>query len=449
MHLVVIGNGITGVTAAVTVRRLRPDARITLVSDETTHHYSRTALMYVYMGHLRYQDIKPFEDWFWPENRLELVQATATSLNTARKELSLSTGQSLSYDQLLLATGSVSRFADWPGQHLRGVQGLYSLPDLEQMTRETHGIRQAVVVGGGLIGIELAEMLHSRGIQVTMLIRDDRYWASVLPKPEAELINLQLQAHDIDVRYRTELAELLPDGEGRVRAVRTTAGEEITAQWVGLATGVKPNLALAQAASLETDRGILVNELLETSVPGVFAAGDCAQHRQAGANEVPIEQLWYTGRAQGETVAHTICGQPTPYRRGPWFNSAKFFNLEYQTYGRVPAELVEGEASFYWQHPNALHALRINFRPAAGFAVTGMNAMGLRQRHEVWEHWLRTKAPIQEVLRELGAANFDPEFYRQHEAAIVAQFNKQFPGQPVVLQRRRGLFARLLAASGT
>jgi NADPH-dependent 2,4-dienoyl-CoA reductase/sulfur reductase-like enzyme len=250
------------------------------------------------------------------------------------------------------------------------------------------------------------------------------------------------------VRYRTELAELLPDAEGRVQAVRTTAGEEIVAQWVGLAVGVTPNLQLAETADLETDRGILVDEFLQTSAPGVFAAGDCAQHRQAGAGEVPIEQLWYTGRAQGETVAHTICGQPTPYRRGPWFNSAKFFNLEYQTYGRVPTELVAGEESFYWQHPNALHALRINFRPGSGYAVTGMNAMGIRQRHEVWEQWLRAGTPVQDVLRNLGAANFDPEFFRQHETDIVSQFNKQFPAaQPVVLKRRKGLFARLLSSS--
>ncbi|UOG76892.1 NAD(P)/FAD-dependent oxidoreductase [Hymenobacter tibetensis] len=450
MHLVIIGNGITGVTAAITARRLRPDARITLVSDETAHHYSRTALMYVYMGHVRYHDIKPHGDWFWPENRLELVHATATGLDTSRKEITLSTGEPLAYDQLLLATGSISRWAGWPGQHLRGVQGLYSLPDLEQMARDTHGIQQAVVVGGGLIGIELAEMLHSRGIQVTMLVRDNRYWGSVLPKAEAELIDLQLRAHHIEVKYRTELAELLSDKEGRVRAVRTTAGEELAAQWVGLATGVTPNLALAEKAGLETDRGILVNELLQTSAPAVFAAGDCAQHRQAGADEVPIEQLWYTGRAQGETVAHTICGQPTPYRRGPWFNSAKFFNLEYQTYGRVPAEPVEGEESFYWQHPTAMHALRINFRPGAGYAVTGMNSMGLRQRHEVWEKWLRAHTPIQDVLRDLGAANFDPEFFRQHEPDIVQQFNKQYPtAQPVVLKQRKGLFARLLSASGT
>jgi len=446
MHLVIIGNGITGITAALTARRLRPDARITIVSDETAHHFSRTALMYVYMGHLRYQDIKPYEDWFWPENRLELVHATATGLDGQRKEVSLSAGPPLRYDQLLLATGSVSRLAAWPGQHLRGVQGLYSLPDLEQMARDTHGIRQAVVIGGGLIGVELAEMLHSRGISVTLLVRDDRYWGSVLPKPEAELIDRQLRAHHIEVRYCTELAELLPDAEGRVRAVRTTTGEELPAQWVGLAIGVTPNLTLAQAAGLEADRGILVDELLQTSVPSIFAAGDCAQHRQPGAGEVAIEQLWYTGRIQGETVAHTLCGQPLPYRRGAWFNSAKFFDLEYQTYGRVPAELTPGEESFYWQHYSARHALRINFRPDANFAVTGMNAMGLRQRHDVWEDWLQAGTPVQTVLQELGAANFDPEFFKQHEAAIVRQFNEQFPAQPVVLRRRKGLFGRLLAS---
>lgn len=445
MHLVIIGNGITGVTAATTARRLQPTARITLVADETPHHYSRTALMYVYMGHLRPADIKPYEDWFWAENRLELIQATATHFDAGAQQVHLDNGQTLAYDKLLLATGSVSRFADWPGQRLRGVQGLYGLPDLEQMTRDTHGIRQAVVVGGGLIGVELAEMLHTRGVAVTLLVRDDRYWGSVLPKAEAELVDHQLRAHHIDVRYRTELAELLGDAEGRVRAVRTTAGEELPAQWVGLATGVIPNLMLAQKSGVETDRGILVDELLQTNQPHVFAAGDCAQHRQPGAGEVPIEQLWYTGRMQGQTVAHTICGQPTPYRRGVWFNSAKFFNLEYQTYGQVPANSVEGIESFYWQHLTRACAVRINFRPADGGAVTGMNAMGLRQRHDVWEAWLQAGTPVQEVMRELGAANFDPEFFQQHEPAMVQSFNKQFPEHPVVLRRRKGLLARLRA----
>jgi NADPH-dependent 2,4-dienoyl-CoA reductase/sulfur reductase-like enzyme len=426
MHLVIIGNGITGVSCALAVRRLSPEARITLVSDETPYHYSRTALMYVYMGHLRPQDTKPYDDWFWREHRLELVHATATALNASQKTLQLSTGQPLSYDKLLLATGSVSRLAGWPGQQLAGVQGLYSLPDLEQMLRDTHGVGQAVVVGGGLIGIELAEMLHSRGIAVTMLVRESHYWAAVLPPEEAALIELQLREHHITVRYGTELAEILPDEAGRVRAVRTTQGAELPCQWVGLAIGVAPNLALARTCpGLETDRGILVDAHLQTSLPDIYAAGDCAQHRQPAAGEVPIEQLWYTGRMQGETVAYTICGQPTPYQRGPWFNSAKFFQLEYQTYGRVPATPAAGEHTCYWQHPNGRHALRINFRPDQGNAVTGVNALGLRQRHEVWEGWLRAGTPVQEVLRQLRRANFDPEFFRRHEPAMLRTFNEQ------------------------
>ncbi|SMB81217.1 FAD-dependent pyridine nucleotide-disulphide oxidoreductase [Hymenobacter roseosalivarius DSM 11622] len=427
MHLVIIGNGITGVTAALTARQLDPAARITLVSAESAHHYSRTALMYLYMGHLRYQDTKPYGDWFWAENRLELVHAEATGLDPAARQVQLSTGQRLAYDQLLLATGSVTRFFNWPGQQLRGVQGLYGLPDLEKMTRDTQGIRRAVVVGGGLIGIELAEMLHARGIHVTLLVRESRYWELVLPPEEAALVERQISLHHVELRLHTEMREVLGDADGRVRAVVTTAGEELPCQWVGIATGVAPNLALAKAAGLATDRGILVDEHLRTSVPGVYAAGDCAQHREPGPGQVPVEQLWYTGRMQGETVAHTICGQPTPYRRGLWFNSAKFFNLEYQTYGRVPAEPEEGTSTFCWQPPGGGQLLRLNFRAAEGHAVTGLNALGLRQRHAVWERWLQQRVPVQQVLRELGQANFDPEFFRRHEPAIRRAFARQFP----------------------
>lgn len=422
MHLVIIGNGITGVTAAQTVRRLQPEARITLVSEESEHHYSRTALMYVYMGHMRYQDIKPYEDWFWTENRLELVHATATALDANQRRIQLSSGQTLTYDMLLLATGSVSRRADWPGQDLRGVQGLYGLPDLEQMEQHTRGIQRGVVVGGGLIGVELAEMLHTRHIAATVLVRDQHYWGSVLPPEEAELVDQQFRHHDVDVRYRTELRAILGDAEGRVRAIVTSAGEEIACQWVGLGIGVTPNLGLAATSAVETDRGILVDELLQTNLPDVYAAGDCAQHRQPGAGEVPIEQLWYTGRMQGETVAHTICGRPTPYRRGVWFNSAKFFNLEYQTYGQVPARTPDGIASFYWQHPTANCALRINFAPQAANAVLGFNALGLRLRQAVCENWIKAQTPIETVLKELKKANFDPEFHRRHERAIQRQF---------------------------
>lgn len=441
LHLVIIGNGIAGISCALTLRRLRPEADITIISGESQHHYARTALMYVYMGHLRPADIKPYEDWFWTENRLDLVHATAVALHPAEQRVRLNNGLTLNYDALLLATGSESRFHDWPGQHLAGVQGLYNLPDLEAMSLGTQGIRRGVVVGGGLIGIELAEMLHSRGIEPLLLVRDAHYWASNLPPEEAALVDYQLKENQIPVRYNTGLREILGDTQGRVRAVLTTAGEEIACQWVGLATGVRPNLALARTApALETQQGILVDEYLKTNLPNIYAAGDCAQHRQPAAGELPIEQLWYTGRMQSETVAHTIAGQPTPYRRGIWFNSAKFFNLEFQTYGCAPAVSANGFSSFYWQHPTRQVALRIYFETNDSQAVTGFNALGVRLRHAVCEQWIRQRVPLATVLARLGAANFDPEFFPRHEAAIVQAFNQQFPQQAVPLQPRRSLF---------
>jgi len=426
MHLVIIGNGITGISCALTVRRLRPDARITIVSAESAHHYSRPALMYVYMGHLRHADIKPYEDWFWAENRLELVQATATALDTSGQVVTLDNGTVLPYDQLLLATGSESRRESWPGQELAGVQGLYGLPDLERMARDTHGISRGVIVGGGLIGVELAEMLHSRGIEPVLLVRDAHYWGSVLPPEEAALVDRQLRENHVPVRYGTELREILGDAQGRVRAVLTSAGEEIACQWVGLAIGVRPNLTLARTAgTVETDQGILVDEQLRSSAPNVYAAGDCAQLRQPGAGQVPIEQLWYTGRMQGETVAHTICRQPTPYQRGIWFNSAKFFNLEYQTYGTAPAAPTQDLSSVYWEHPKGRAALRIYFRAASPHAVAGVNALGLRLRQQVCESWIRQQLPLAEVLPQLRAANFDPEFFPRYEKEIVASLRQQ------------------------
>ncbi|KUG07557.1 NAD(P)/FAD-dependent oxidoreductase [Solirubrum puertoriconensis] len=446
MHLVIIGNGIAGVTCAQTVRRLRPDARITLVSAETAHHISRPALMYLYMGHLRTIDIKPYEDWYWAENRLELVQDRATHVDVLAQQVHLLRHPPLRYNSLLLATGSGTQYYNWPGQHLSGVQGLVSLPDVELMTRTTAKVRQAVVVGGGLIGIELAEMLRSRGIAVTMLVRDAHYWGSVLPAEEAAMVHKQLQRHGVEVLYNTELAEVLGDEAEQVRAVRTSTGAELPCQWVGIATGVQPKIELALGAGLATERGILVDELLQTSAANVYAAGDCAQRRNPPAGEAAIEPLWYTGRMQGETVAHTICGQPTPYRRGPWFNSAKFFALEYQVYGRVPPQPVPGEVSFWWQHATAPCALRLHYRLDATQTLLGISSMGLRLRHETCDAWLRQGVSVRYVLEHLGQANFDPEFYPEHEAAIVAAYNARHPEQPPLrLRRRKGLLARLLS----
>src|SRR5690554_377053 len=143
--IVIIGNGIAGITCARHIRKGDSSAKIQVISGESEHFFSRSAFMYLYMGHMRYENIKHYEDWFWEKNRIELVHAWVKNIDFATKRLILDSAQPVSYDILILATGSQPNKFGWPGQDLSGVQGLYSLQDLEMMEQTTKDIRQAVV----------------------------------------------------------------------------------------------------------------------------------------------------------------------------------------------------------------------------------------------------------------------------------------------------------------
>ncbi len=216
-HIVIIGNGIAGITAARYIRKMS-DHAITVISAESKYFFSRTALMYVYMGHESLQDTQPYENWFWEKNRIGLIQAYVQQVDTTAKKLQLSNGKTEQYDILVLATGSTFNRFGWPGQDLRGVGGLYSLQDLEYLETYTRDTQHAVIVGGGLIGIELAEMLQSRHIGVSFLVREQSYWNNVIPREESEMVNRHIREHHIDLHLGTGGFGVDDDAVGAARA---------------------------------------------------------------------------------------------------------------------------------------------------------------------------------------------------------------------------------------
>lgn len=440
MHIVIIGNGISGITAARYIRKLS-DHRITVISDESDYFFSRTALMYVYMGHMRQKEVQPYENWFWEKNRIDRFRGRVEKINYDTKTLHMSQGETITYDKLILATGSQSNKFGWPGQDLDGAHGLYHWQDLEAMERHSPGLQRAVIVGGGLIGIEMAEMFHSRHIPVTLLVRENSFWNIVLPGDESEMINRHIIEHGIDLRLQTELKEILPDENGKCRAVVTSTGEEIACGFVGLTVGVSPNIGFLKGDGLETNRGILVNEYLETNLPDVYAIGDCAELRHPNPGRRPIEAIWYTGRIMGKVVAGNITGKREKYDPGIWFNSAKFLDIEYQVYGDVRAVLPETQNTIYWEHASGKKSIRLIYDTITG-AIAGFNLMGVRYRHEVCEKWLRNKTHIEEVLQNLGLANFDPEFFEEYESNLIHIYNQK-TGNQFNLSQKRGLSAVL------
>ena len=425
-HIVIIGNGISGVTLARHIRK-RSDAKITIISAETKYFFSRTALMYVFMGHMKFEHMQPYENDFWKKNNIDLLEGLVTAVNTDEKQLLLADQSKISYDKLVIATGSKPNKYGWPGQELNGVTGLYHKQDLEALEQWAPATKRAVIVGGGLIGIELAEMLRSRNIDVTFLVREKSFWSGVLPSGESQMINRHILEHHIDLRLDTNMVEILSDDNGHVRAVVTDKGETIDCQIVGLTAGVSPNIDFLKGSAIELGKGVKVNRFLETNVKDVYAIGDCAEQHEGIDLRRPIEAVWYTGRMMGEVLAQTLTGNPLQYKPGHWFNSAKFLDIEYQTYGWVWAKPKDDEIHFYWEHSKGKKAIRISFHKETR-EFLGINTFGIRMRHEFFDKVLTNKESVDYVVQNLAQANFDPEFFKSYNKEIQQQFATEFAG---------------------
>ena len=428
-HIVIIGNGVAGVTLARHIRK-KSDTKITIVSAEHEFFFSRTALMYVFMGHMKFEHTQPYENDFWKNNNINLVQARVFSVRTAEKELLLENNTTVSFDKLVIATGSKPNKYGWPGQDLQGVTGLYHKQDLEALEKWAPTTKRAVIVGGGLIGIELAEMLRSRDIAVTFLVRETSFWSGVLPSGESQMINRHILEHHIDLRLDTNLVEIISDDNGHVKSILTDKGETIECEIVGLTAGVSPNIDFLKDSGIELDKGVKVNRYLETNIKDIYAIGDCAEQHEAIDQRRPIEAVWYTGRMMGEVLAQTLTGTPTQYKPGHWFNSAKFLDIEYQTYGWVWAEPKENENHFYWEHTSGKKAIRLAF-DKKDRTFLGINTFGIRMRHEFFDAVLTKKESIDYVVSNLAAANFDPELYTSYTRAIQQQFNSEFAAKKI------------------
>ncbi|BAO55293.1 NAD(P)/FAD-dependent oxidoreductase [Nonlabens marinus] len=425
-HIVILGNGIAGITAARHIRKLS-DKRITVISAETDYFFSRTALMYVYMGHMKFENTQPYENWFWEKNRIDLKRGYVKHVYTDSKTLSLETGEQFKYDKLVLATGSIPSKYGWPGENIQGVQGLVSKQDLEMLeinAPNNEVCKRAVLIGGGLIGVELSEMLHTRKIPVTFLVREEGFWRGVLPKADASMISDHIISHGIDLRHGEELEEIIGDENGRVKAIKTKNGETIECNLVGICTGVRPQIGFLAGSGIETDKGILVDRYLQTNIEGVYAIGDCAQQREPVGERKAVEAVWYTSRMMGETLAQTLCGNPMKWIPGPWFNSAKFMDIEYQTYGWVWNEPKEGHEHYHWQDDKNERAITIEYDVASRTFI-GINTFGIRMKHDVFDKWLRDGATVDVVISRLNESAFDPEFYKSCFKTIKKDFQEQ------------------------
>lgn len=277
-RLVVVGNGMAGIRTIEELLKMAPDHyTITVCGDEPRPNYNRILLSPVLAGEMAFEDTV-LNNWHWYHEHGITLHAghRVTAINRGRKTVTTSDGLALPYDRLLLAQGSYPFVPDIPGRQLPGVVTYRTWEDVRVMQALEPG-RTAVIVGGGLLGLEAAYGLAQQGVQVTVIHRHPWLLDRQMDRTGAELLHKSLIARGLALCLPAEVCAIL--GDDRVRGVRLTDGRELPADLLVFAVGIRPRIDLAQAAGLQCERGIIVDDTLQTFDPRIYAVGECVQHR--------------------------------------------------------------------------------------------------------------------------------------------------------------------------
>ncbi len=377
MRYVIVGSGVAGIAAIEAIRSLDEQGEIWLIHEDPHGFYSRPGLAYYLTDEIPEEQLFP-HSVNWKRHRVHRVWGRVTRILAEQSSIEgvyfrllrgiFSSKKiqeepfRLSYDRLLLAVGSQAIPLNVPGVELHGVVKIDHLEDARLIRRLARRSRRAVVIGGGITSLELVEGIRAQGAEVHYLMRGERYWSNVLDETESRIVEHRLEEEGVVLHHFTEVSEILGQ-KGQVVGIRLKDGKVLRCDMVAYAIGVRPRLQLAQEAGLQTDRGILVNEYMQTNVPNIFAAGDVAQVYDPRTGKAVLDSLWGPAREQGHYAGLNMVERTTPYLRGVTFNVTRLAGITTTLIGRIgegrdedTLGIVRGDSETWRDLPDALMA---------------------------------------------------------------------------------------------
>jgi NAD(P)H-nitrite reductase large subunit len=334
-QFLIIGSGVAGISAAEAIRSKDSLSPITFISEDRHGFYSRPGLAYFLTGEVPQDQLFNYSPQAYKALKAKFIRGRVTRILPADHIVEVDGGKNtLRYDKLLIATGSFALKPEVPGIELEGVVKLDHLDDAIRIVALAKKAKKAIIVGGGITALELAEGLVASRVKVHYLLRGDRYWGNVLDENESRIIEHRLKEHRITIQYRAELSEITGKA-GWVTGVRLASGETLPCDIVAVAIGIKPRLELAKTSGITTDRGILTDEYLQTNVDAVYSAGDVAQAIDSLSGKRVLDTLWTPAREQGWTAGLNMVGVRIPYVKSLPFNVTRLAGLTTTIIGQV------------------------------------------------------------------------------------------------------------------
>ncbi|HEY5999188.1 MAG TPA: FAD-dependent oxidoreductase [bacterium] len=332
MSHAIAGGGIAALAAIRAIRRVDAAARITLVSAEDPCCYFRPMTPLVVRGERRPEDLRPEADAL---AGVRVVTGRATSLDAAARVLGVEGGERIPYERLLIATGSSPCVPEIAGVGEPNVHYLRTLADALALREAARPGAAAVVLGGGFVGIKTAEALAQRGVAVTVVEREGQILLPRLDAAGAALVAAALEARGIALALRDTIAEILPRGRG----VRLASGRALASDFVCIAVGVRPSVAWLAGSGVAVEKAVVVDERGQTSLPGVYAAGDVAQIRDPVSGRSVVSALWTNAVQMGRVAGTNMAGGTAAWAGGPEvFNAAEIEGVPMVSVGEVLAE---------------------------------------------------------------------------------------------------------------
>jgi NAD(P)H-nitrite reductase large subunit len=333
MKYIIIGNSAAGVGAVEGIRQVDKQGEITIITDEPHHTYSRPLISYLLLGKTDEERMKYRDNDFYTKNNVKMVNASAKEINAKSKQVILSSGEKISYDKLLVATGS-SAFVP-PFEGLDSVKEKFtfmSLDDAKKLEKSLAQDKRVLIIGAGLIGLKCAEGILKRVSHITVLDLAPRILSSILNDDGAKIVQSHLESKNVEFKLSASVKKF------EQNTAILESGEKISFDILVLAVGVRPNTALLKGIA-KIDRGIEVNEKSETSASDIYSAGDCTQTLDISCGQNKIMALLPNAYMQGECAGFNMAGSEKKFENAIPMNAIGFFGLHVVTAGNYSGEV--------------------------------------------------------------------------------------------------------------
>lgn len=331
--VLIVGSGHAGAQAAIMLRQLGFDGSIALLGEESDLPYERPPLSKDYLaGEKSRESLALRPAAFWPERAIDLIPGESiVAIDPAAHVVHARSGNRFAYCRLIWAAGGHARQLGCPGSQLSGVHAIRARADVDALHADLADSDRVVIVGGGYIGLEAAAVLRKLDKQVTLLEALPRVLARVAGEPLSQFFEAEHRAHGVDLRTGVSLDAI--EGDQRVEAVRLADGTRIAADVVIVGIGIVPSILPLLDAGADGGNGVAVDQYCRTTLPDIFAVGDCALHHSRFAPGAPVRiESIQNASDMATTAARFIVGDPAPYRATPWFWSNQY-DLKLQTVG--------------------------------------------------------------------------------------------------------------------